>query len=166
MVLSLRSDTLVLSLRGDVRINPHFNRNFDYSYLGQDQRKCACVLVTCANPKRLFQLGGISMIKLPSTTALAAGLALAISSAITVYAADTPSGAPGTSVVPDADASKSPGAKEPAARKGSTRADKLDSGRTSSSASTPADTNARQVPDADASKSPGAKEPPAGKTSY
>ena len=105
------------------------------------------------------------MIKLSSTTAFAAGLALAVSSAITVYAADTPSGAPTTSVTPDADASKSPGVKAPAARKGESRADKLDSGSASSSASTPADTNMRQAPDKDASKSPGAKEP-AGKTPY
>jgi|SwirhisoilCB1_FD_contig_21_41131970_length_342_multi_11_in_0_out_0_1 hypothetical protein len=105
------------------------------------------------------------MIKLSSTTAFAAGLALAISSAITVYAADTPSGAPTSSAVPDSDASKSPGVKAPAARKGESRADKLDSGSTSSSSSTPADTNMRPAPDKDASKSPGAKEP-AGKTSY
>src|SRR5260221_11974559 len=101
-----------------------------------------------------LQLGEISMIKLPSTTALAAGLAFAVSSALTVYAADTPSGAPATSVVPDSDASKSPGVKEPAAKKCATPADRLDSGRTRSSASAPADTNMRQVPAAQPTDSP------------
>ena len=103
------------------------------------------------------------MFKLPSTSALAAGLALALCSTITVYAAETPSGAPTTNVVPDADATKSPGVKEPAAKKGTTRAERVDSG--ASVSRTPVDANARTVPDADSTKSPGAKEPP-GTTRY
>jgi hypothetical protein len=109
-----------------------------------------------------LHIGGFSMTKLPARIALASGLALALSVAMIAYAAETPSGAPNTVVPPDVDASKSPGAKEPTARKGTTRAERMDSGNASSMTRTPADTNARQVPDTDVTKSPGAKEPAGG----
>jgi hypothetical protein len=99
------------------------------------------------------------MIKLPSRNALAAALALALSSAMIAYAAETPSGAPNTTVVPDADASKSPGAKEPAGKpKGPSRTD----AGSSTATKTPAGANTQQVPDTDVAKSPGAKEPTGG----
>lgn len=111
------------------------------------------------------------MIKLPSRSALAAGLALALSSTMIAYAAETPSGAPNTTVVPDSDASKSPGAKEPSGKaKDSSAIPRQGRSRTAPKSSNDpsamgTSSTASQVPDTDVSKSPGAKEP-AGGTRY
>ncbi|HEV2007575.1 MAG TPA: hypothetical protein VGQ88_02510, partial [Burkholderiales bacterium] len=76
--------------------------------------------------------------------------------------------APNTTVVPDADATKSPGAKEPTGKAKDSSAvrpegrSRTDSGSSSSTTTTPAGANIQQVPDTDVTKSPGAKEPAGG----